>query len=158
MNKCIVILTIIGITFVTSCHKDDSPTSPSTTEGAFVVDSIATTVTVKTDTLAKRLATFITLSLVYHFDNYLGELNNITLFMSHSYGAYGTIDYLGPESINDHHRWNQVLQFPDSLNGQDSIKVLRGLSGTFWEKDSGNVYHITGKFSWNDSLLIIVNR
>jgi len=158
MNKCLIILAVVGVTILSSCHKDDSPIGPSTAEGKFFVDSIGTTVLVKTDTISKQLSTFVTLSLVYHYETFLGTLDNITFSMANSYGMDESIDYLGAESANDQHRFKQSFQFPDSLIGQGSVKILRGLSGAFWTKDSANVFHFSGSFSWKDSLYVPVNR
>ena len=99
-----------------------------------------------------------TLSLVYHNENYAGTLDDISISLANSYGVLATIDYLGPESVNDLHRFRDVYGFPDSLSRQDSVKVLRGLSGAFWIRGSTNVPQFIGNYSWKDSLYVQSER
>ncbi|HEY9165678.1 MAG TPA: hypothetical protein VIS48_05900 [Candidatus Kryptonia bacterium] len=158
MNKHLFILSIAGSIFITSCNKGDNIITPSSKTGVFIVDSIGTNASVKRDSSTNNLRTFVTFSLVYHFENSPGALDNISLFMKNSYGVNVIIDYIGPESMNDSHRFAQQFSFPDSLSGKDSVKVIRGLSGTFWIKNSTNGYDLSGNFSWKDSLYVPIER
>jgi hypothetical protein len=158
MNKCLIIIVIVAVIILSSCRKEDSLTAPSTVTGKFIVDSIGTLVVVKTDTITKNLQTFVIFSLVYHFENYPGMIENISVSMANSYGVMVFIDYAGPESVNDLHRYKDSYEFPDALNGQDSVKIFRGLNGAFLTKDANNAYVLVNNFSWNDSLFVRIER
>jgi hypothetical protein len=158
MKQSIFILTLIASISLSSCHKQDNVTEPLVLEGKFKVDSIGTTVAVKTDTISKKLRTFIAFSIVYHFENYLGILDGISISMANSYGVITTISRTGPQNINELYRYKEVYTFPDSLNNQDSVKILRGLNGAFFEKGLDNDFNFLNTYSWKDSLFIHIER
>jgi hypothetical protein len=157
MNKYILILPIVAFTFYSPCHAQNNITSPSTVDGKFVVDSIETTAIVKTDTITKSLKTYITSLLVYHFENYPGTLDKISI-TANLYGRTTFWSNIGPENINDPHRFKDIYKILDSFIGQDSIKINRELSGKFWTNDSTNIANFLNRFSWKDSLYVRIER
>jgi hypothetical protein len=158
MKKCFSILAVVGVIIFSSCHEDDAPTSPSSKSGQFIVDSIGTTISVKIDTTKGMLQTFATLKLAYHFENFLGTLDEISLALTHSYSVNEFFDYIGADSADVIRGWTYTYMLPDSLNGQDSIKIVRQFKGSFWTRDSINHFIFSGDFIWKDSLYVPVLR
>ncbi len=162
VNKYLYIIAIAAVAILSSCHKSDNLTGPPSVMGKFIVDSVGTDLVVKTDTVSKNLETFIVFSLVYHYENYLGILEDISIDMANSYGVSTEIDYAikytGRENIPAPDRFNNIYEFPDSLSGKDSVKIFRRLSGSFFTVDSSNVVRFIGQYSWNDSLYVRVER
>jgi hypothetical protein len=158
MCKYIFIASIIVVTILSSCNKQDSITSPQNTEAKFVVDSIGTTVSVKTDSISMKLQTYLTFAVVYHYVNYSGSLDYISLGIKNSYALSTFIDYISPESPNIIYRFKTTFQFKDSLYNKDSVLILRNLSGTFVTKDTGNTYKYVNSFLWKDSVYVRVER
>ena len=158
MNKYLFLAAIFATLILSSCKNQDSITQPTSVSGKFVVDSIGTTISVKTDTVSKNLHTFIVFRLVYHYENYSGNLDQIEILEKNSYGVITAMDYLGPDSIKVLHRFNWTYNIPDSLKGLDSIMVIHGLSGSFWDKSGVYPFVYIGKFSWKDSLYVHIER
>jgi hypothetical protein len=65
---------------------------------------------------------------------------------------------MGPESVNDTHRFNYTIQLRDSLYNIDSVFIIRYLGGKFWRKYLNNSYTYVSGFSWKDSLYVKVER
>ncbi len=73
-----------------------------------------------------------------------------------------SIDYAnsnaGKENISVPNRFSRAYEFSDGLRCEDSVKILRGLSGSIFNSDSNNVIEFVGSFSWNDSLYMHAQR
>jgi len=153
------ISSVFVVISLSSCIKINLDlTSPQPAEGKFVVDSIGTTAVVKQDSVLKEMQTFLTLALVYHYENSQGSLDKISLSINDSIGVTTFIDYISPESINTIHRFKTTYGIRDSFSGKDNIKITRGLSGSFIREGRGGDYGNSGDFSWKDSLYVHVDR
>ncbi len=146
MKVYLLLLMFWGLIIFSSCKVGDNLSGPSLLPGKFIVDSVGTAVLVKNNTLTNHLRTYITLSIIYHYKNYLGELNSISLYIKNSYGVNETVDYLGPDYAIIKQSIKSDFQFPVSLAGQNNVRPLLSLNGTFWIKSSINDFHIAGNF------------
>jgi hypothetical protein len=160
MSKYIFILIIVFIAFFSSCKKQNEITAPlsEVVSGKFLVDSIGTIVSVKLDTVSGKQHTYINFALVYHFENFPANLDQVSISIKNSYGVIISIDYIGAGRDTVLYRFKDTYELRDSLSGKDSVMIIRGLSGEFFTKNSDNTFNYLNNFVWQDSVYVIVKR
>ncbi|MCJ7647682.1 MAG: hypothetical protein MUP85_03620 [Candidatus Lokiarchaeota archaeon] len=136
--KHIYFLLLISFVLISCLRQNDSKSIQTLTKGKFVLDSLNYQIKLgSANNDAPK--NYIDAKLIYHFENYRGNLNTVIFTINNSSGIVCNIDYAGPDSVNKMLTLNNTIWLKERLNIGDSTKVECKMSGAFSKVSNGSI-------------------
>ena len=154
MTRSLRLLSLV-LVLLTGCKKESDPISVNSAQPTFVFDALNVTAAVKTDSTTNAPATFLRLTVTYHFIGKPGSLDGLMLGTG-DVDLFGIFEPYRPMPIGQATTINQEMEVRNTFPGRGSILVRVGFGGRFWETDSpsGNMI----PFSVKDSMWVPLQR
>ena len=151
----IIIILFVGCTDNTVNPKDDD------LQGLFVVDSFNIKLETQRHLDNDSLLGSIVYTLIYHFENQPGTIQNLGITIQDSIGKTVFIDYVFPKPIDEPGYLGESIDlFWFNLNTIDSIKFDIFITGVFWNYNfkTSKFYGSKGEFYWSEYKWLMITN